>query len=223
MNIVALTNSVAFRHVCFGYEGASPILNDFSLKVNAGEKCIITGQSGSGKSTSMNLLLGYYEPQSGEILINDSHAFCVKQLNEKIAIMRQDPVLFNDTLRNNLTMYRDICDDELIALLQKLNLHKFATQEGLDSMIREGGSNLSGGERKRIALARTLLRKAPITIIDEPLANVDSETAEKIEDILADLSGGVVFVITHHFSDDKKKAFAKEFRFSHNHVKHGEI
>ena len=220
---ISQIKSVAFRHVCFGYEDASPILNDFSLKVNAGEKCIITGQSGSGKSTSMNLLLGYYEPQSGEILINDSNAFCVKQLNEKIAIMRQDPVLFNDTLRNNLTMYRDMCDDELIALLQKLNLHKFATPEGLDSMIREGGSNLSGGERKRIALARTLLRKAPITIVDEPLANVDSETAEKIEDILAELSGGIVFVITHHFSDDKKKAFAKEFRFSHNHVKHGGI
>lgn len=220
---ISQIKSVAFRHVCFGYEGASPILNDFSLKVNAGEKCIITGQSGSGKSTSMNLLLGYYEPQSGEILINDSNAFCVKQLNEKIAIMRQDPVLFNDTLRNNLTMYRDMCDDELIALLQKLNLHKFATPEGLDSMIREGGSNLSGGERKRIALARTLLRKAPITIVDEPLANVDSETAEKIEDIFTELSGGIVFVITHHFSDDKKKAFAKEFRFSHNHVEHGGI
>lgn len=220
---ISQINSVAFRHVCFGYEAASPILNDFSLKVNAGEKCMITGQSGSGKSTSMNLLLGYYKPQSGEILINDSNAFCVKQLNEKIAIMRQDPVLFNDTLRNNLTMYRDMRDDELIALLQKLNLHKFATPEGLDSMIREGGSNLSGGERKRIALARTLLRKAPITIIDEPLANVDSETAEKIENILTELSGGIVFVITHHFSDDKKKAFAKEFHFSHSHVEHGGI
>ena len=216
-------DSVAFRHVCFGYGDAAPLLNDFSLTVNAGEKCIITGQSGSGKSTSMNLLLGYYEPRSGEILINGANAFCVKGLNERIAIMRQDPVLFNDTLRNNLTMYRDMGDDELIALLQKLNLSKFASREGLNAIISEGGSNLSGGERKRIALARTLLRKAPITIIDEPLANVDSETAEKIEDILSELSGGIVFVITHHFSDDKKKAFAKEFRFSHNHVEHGGI
>ena len=206
-------DSVAFRHVCFGYGDAAPLLNDFSLTVNAGEKCIITGQSGSGKSTSMNLLLGYYEPRSGEILINGANAFCVKGLNERIAIMRQDPVLFNDTLRNNLTMYRDMGDDELIALLQKLNLSKFASREGLNAIISEGGSNLSGGERKRIALARTLLRKAPITIIDEPLANVDSETAEKIEDILSELSGGIVFVITHHFSEDKKKAFAKELRF----------
>ena len=205
-------DSVAFRHVCFGYGDAAPLLNDFSLTVNAGEKCIITGQSGLGKSTSMNLLLGYYEPRSGEILINGANAFCVKGLNERIAIMRQDPVLFNDTLRNNLTMYRDMGDDELIALLQKLNLSKFASREGLNAIISEGGSNLSGGERKRIALARTLLRKAPITIIDEPLANVDSETAEKIEDILSELSGGIVFVITHHFSEDKKKAFAKELR-----------
>ena len=188
-------DSVAFRHVCFGYGDAAPLLNDFSLTVNAGEKCIITGQSGSGKSTSMNLLLGYYEPRSGEILINGANALCVKGLNERIAIMRQDPVLFNDTLRNNLTMYRDMGDDELIALLQKLNLSKFASREGLNAIISEGGSNLSG-----------------ITIIDEPLANVDSETAEKIEDILSELSGGIVFVITHHFSEDKKKAFAKELR-----------
>lgn len=203
--------SVAFRHIRFGYGDAAPILNDFSLTVKAGEKCLITGPSGSGKSTSMNLLLGYYEPESGEILINDSNAFCVKQLNEKIAIMRQDPVLFNDTLRNNLTMYRDMYDDELIALLQKLNLHKFATPEGLDGMICEGGSNLSGGERKRIALARTLLRRAPVTIIDEPLANVDAETAGKIEDILSESTDGIVFVITHRFSEEKRKAFAKEY------------
>ncbi len=157
----------------------------------------------------MNLLLGYYKPQSGEILINDSNAFCVKQLNEKIAIMRQDPVLFNDTLRNNLTMYRDMCDDELIALLQKLNLLKFATPEGLDSMICEGGSNLSGGERKRIALARTLLRKAPITIIDLAAANVDSETAEKIEDILTELSGGIFLLSPIIFRMIRKRLLQK--------------
>ena len=183
-----------------------------NLSVYRGEILAILGENGSGKTTFIKLLSGIYDCDEGEILINGANAFCVKGLNERIAVMRQDPVLFNDTLRNNLTMYRDMGDDELIALLQKLNLSKFASREGLNAIISEGGSNLSGGERKRIALARTLLRKAPITIIDEPLANVDSETAEKIEDILSELSGGIVFVITHHFSDDKKKAFAKEFR-----------
>lgn len=142
--------------------------------------------------------------------VNGVDASRVKGLNEKIAVMRQDPVLFNDTLRNNLTMYRDMRDEELTAMLERLNLHRFATPEGLDGMIREGGSNLSGGERKRIALARTLLRKAPITIIDEPLANVDAETAERIEDMLTD---GIMFVITHRFSEKKKKAFAKRVAF----------
>ena len=83
-----------------------------------------------------------------------------------IAIMRQDAMLFGDTLRNNLTMYRDIPDSELIAMLERLNLTKFASAEGLDTPIKEGGANLSGGERKRISLARTLLRKAPVFIID---------------------------------------------------------
>ena len=207
--------SISFQSVCFGYNNEEQVLHDFSLTVSSGEKCLIMGQSGSGKSTCMNLLLGYYKPQSGEIFINNTRASSVYKLNEKIAVMRQDPVLFHDTLRNNLTMYRsDISDAELISLLQKLNLNKLANEDGLGSMILEGGSNLSGGERKRIALARTLLRNAPITIIDEPLANVDAETAEKIEDILIEQSNGIMFVITHHFSEEKKCAFAKQVTLS---------
>lgn len=207
--------SISFQSVCFGYNNEEQVLHDFSLTVSSGEKCLIMGQSGSGKSTCMNLLLGYYKPQSGEIFINNTKASSVYKLNEKIAVMRQDPVLFHDTLRNNLTMYRsDISDAELISLLQKLNLNKLANEDGIGSMILEGGSNLSGGERKRIALARTLLRNAPITIIDEPLANVDAETAEKIEDILIEQSNGIMFVITHHFSEEKKCAFAKQVTLS---------
>ncbi len=202
-------SGVAFEQVTFAYDGAEPVLKDFSLSVSAGEKCLIMGPSGSGKSTGMNLLMGYYQPSSGSIRLNGANASAVKGLNEKIAVMRQDPVLFQDTVRNNLTMYRDIPDARLIALLEKLNLHKFASVEGLNTVLHEGGSNLSGGERKRIALARTLLRNAPITIIDEPLANVDAETAAKIEDILTEPGEGILFVITHQFREEKTAAFAK--------------
>lgn len=208
--ILSDISDVVFDSVNFAYDDATPILNNFTLNVASGEKCLLMGQSGSGKTTSMDLLMGYYDIQQGEIRLNGVDARKIKNLNEHIAVMRQDPVLFNDTLRSNLTMYQEMNDAEPIDLLKRLNLNKFANAEGLDSIIQEGGSNLSGGERKRIALARTLLRNAPITIIDEPLANVDAETAERIENMLCEASGGIIFVITHHFSPEKRSAFIKQ-------------
>ncbi len=203
-------DSVSFRHVGFAYKKGRPILKDFNLEVRTGEKCLITGPSGAGKSTAMNLLMGYYEPAKGQILINGLEAGQVKNPGRHIAVMRQDAALFSDTLRNNLSMYREMPDEDLIDMLRRLNLHRFADAKGLGMMIREGGSNLSGGERKRIALARTLLRRAPVMIIDEPLANVDRETAEMIEDVITGLEGGIVFVISHQFSGEKREAFEKK-------------
>ncbi len=203
-------DAIRFEDVTFFYEEQSPVLKNLTFEVRAGEKCLIMGASGAGKSTGMNLLMDYFTPQSGNITIDGAPVASIANLNEMIAIMRQDAMLFGDTLRNNLTMYRDIPDSELIAMLERLNLTKFASAEGLDTPIKEGGANLSGGERKRISLARTLLRKAPVFIIDEPLANVDREAAAKIEDVLVGLKEGIVFVITHHFDDEKRKAFAKQ-------------
>ena len=167
----------------------------------------------------MNLLLNYFEPSKGKVTINNQDVKYIKNLTDHISIMRQEAILFNDTLRNNLTMYQDVQnqnvqnqdmkDQDIIHMLERLNLDKFASVEGLDTMINEKGANLSGGEQKRISLARTLLQDKAIIILDEPLANVDQETVEKIENIILSIENKMIFVITHQFSEHKKIDFTK--------------
>lgn len=128
----------------------------------------------------------------------------IENMNELIGILGQEAFVFNDTLRNNFSMYASLPDEQLIAMLKRLNLHKFATTNALDQEIREGGANLSGGEKKRIALARILLRDFPILVLDEPLANIDGESIHKIEDIILQLQDKSVFVVTHHFDAAKQ-------------------
>ena len=111
--------------------------------------------------------------------------------------------LFCDTLRNNLTMFSEIPDETLIAVLRDLGLSRFADPELLDSVIAENGANLSGGEKKRICLARALLRDTDVLILDEPLANLDDATAGRIEDLLLSIEGKLLLVVSHQFSSEK--------------------
>ncbi len=205
---------VQFEKVSFSY-GEDALIRDFNLELLSGEKCLIMGASGSGKSTLMNILLGYYEASDGKVCINRIKSGDIKDLNRHIAVMRQEAFLFSDTLRNNLTMYRNIDDAKLMEMLKKLRLDKFASKEALDKMITENGSNLSGGEKKRISLARVLLSDAPILILDEPLANVDRETVSKIEDIIVEIEDKTLFVVSHQFDEEKKKVFDKQVQLVH--------
>ena len=191
---------VRFDKVCFAYPEGQPVLSGISLSIPQGEKCLIFGPSGGGKTTLMDLLLGYHQPNAGSVTLGGVPTTQVREMSSLITIMRQDPTLFNDSLRNNLCLYQDIPDDVMIDMLEKVNLHRFASRKGLDSIVLEGGSNLSGGERKRICLARTLLRGSPIIILDEPLANVDPETAERIVRLTNGLQGVTLFVISHQHS-----------------------
>ena len=124
-----------------------------------------------------------------------------------MTVVRQEAILFHDTLRNNLTMYREIPDEKLIALLERLELSKYANTEALDSIISENGANLSGGEKKRICLARALLRDTDVLILDEPLANLDEGTAGKIEDLLLSIKGKLMLVVSHQFTEEKLPLF----------------
>lgn len=118
-----------------------------------------------------------------------------------ITVVRQDSILFNDSLRDNLTMYAKISDDKLIDMLSRLGLGKFASSDALEMMVSEGGSNLSGGERKRICIARALLRNTDVLILDEPLANLDSITASSIEEEILNIRDRTILVVSHQFSE----------------------
>ena len=118
-----------------------------------------------------------------------------------ITVVRQDSILFNDSLRDNLTMYAKISDDKLIDMLSRLGLGKFASSDALEMMVSEGGSNLSGGERKRICIARALLRNTDVLILDEPLANLDSISASSIEEEILNIRDRTILVVSHQFSE----------------------
>lgn len=123
-------------------------------------------------------------------------------------------MLFEDTLRNNITMYKDIPDNKLIDTLWKVGLSTYANLQKLDMLINEGANNLSGGEKRRVTLARSLLRETPILILDEPLANLDGENAKAIETLLLSITDRTVIIISHQFSQEKLIEFDEIIDFS---------
>ena len=168
---------------------------------------MLKGPSGCGKTTAINLLLKYYDADSGEIFVDGVPLSNFDNTYDCMTVVRQEAVLFHDSLRNNLTLYQDIDDDKLFHVLHAVELDKFANRNALSSTITENGTNLSGGEKKRICLASALLRNADVLILDEPLANLDDVTASKIEDFLLSIHGKILLVVSHQFTQQKVQCF----------------
>lgn len=211
---IVFNKDISFQNVCFSYGEEHPILNDLNVSIHKGDICLIQGPSGCGKTSMINLLLKYFDANKGAITIDDKNILDIENIYSVMTVVRQEAVLFRDTLRNNLTMYRDIHDSELIILLNRLGLHKFASIGALDSLISENGSNLSGGEKKRICLARALLRNTEILILDEPLANLDDTTVDKIEDFILSITEKTILVVSHQFSEKKLSEFSFVLKMS---------
>lgn len=193
---------VLYKDISFGYEDYDNIINYLNMKFLRDKQYLLKGVSGSGKTTSVNLLLDYYRPSTGTVKINDIPVNEIKNLNQIITIMRQDAVLFEESLRNNITMYQEIPDEKVISLLSKVGLDRYANHDSLDMVIHEGGTNLSGGEKRRVTLARSIIRETPILILDEPLANLDEKNAKAIESQLLSIKDRTVIIISHQFSSE---------------------
>ncbi|HTZ34702.1 MAG TPA: ABC transporter ATP-binding protein, partial [Stellaceae bacterium] len=177
----ALAPTIAFDNVSFAYPGGRrPAHEALSFSVAAGEKIGIVGPSGSGKSSVARLLLRLFDPQAGRVTIGgrDLRSLDPDTLRAQIAVVHQDTYLFHGTVEDNLRLGRpDATDDEIIAAARDANAHEFisALPQGYRTMLGERGVNLSGGQRQRLAIARALLRDAPILILDEALSSVDAE------------------------------------------------
>lgn len=202
-------HEIRFRDVSFAYPGQREILHHLNLTIQKGDFCLLRGPSGCGKTTLVNLLLRYYDPVGGSITMDDVALRETGNPYRSITVVRQEAVLFRDTLRNNLTMYRDIPDEALLETLRRVGLEQFASVAALNDMVTESGSNFSGGEKKRICLARALLRDTEILILDEPLANLDEDTAGRIEDLLLSIRGKTILIVSHQFSPEKLPMFQK--------------
>lgn len=205
--LLCLRDSIAYDSVSFSYPDGRRVLQGLNFTLRMGKRYLVRGPSGCGKTTAINLLLRYYDADSGCILADGVPITQYGSTYPCITVVRQEAVLFGDTLRNNLTMGQEIAEEKLCGLLRSLGLESFASAEALDAQITENGANLSGGEKKRICLARALLRSTDVLILDEPLANLDAGTAERIEDLILSIRGRLVLVVSHQFSEGKLRQF----------------
>jgi ATP-binding cassette, subfamily B, bacterial MsbA len=198
--------SIEFAHASFAYEGGPFILKNIDLKVPAGAVVAIVGSSGAGKTTLVNLLPRFYAATAGAVRIDghDVRDVTLRSLREQMAIVTQETILFNDTVWNNLCYGRpNMPEDKVVAAAQAARAHDFILQmsRGYHTLVGDRGQRLSGGQRQRLAIARALLKDAPILILDEATSELDSESEMLVQDALNYLiAGRTVFVIAHRLS-----------------------
>ena len=198
--------TVELTGVDFGYDAARPILRDVSLRVGAGESVAIVGPSGSGKSTIGRLLFRFYDVTNGSLKIDgqDVRDITQESLHRHIGVVPQDTVLFNDTIRYNIAYGRDgASQEEIEGAARAAQIHDFiaALPDGYDTTVGERGLKLSGGEKQRVGIARTLLKNPPILLLDEATSALDTETEHEIQEALARAGEGrTVLTIAHRLS-----------------------
>jgi ATP-binding cassette subfamily B protein len=197
---------IEFRRVNFSYSDSKQVFNKLSVTIQPGQRVGLVGFSGSGKSSFVNLILRLFDPQSGQILIDEVDIRDMTQdaLHSQISLIPQDPSLFHRTLLENVRYGRlEASDEEVVEASRKAYAHDFIAQikEGYDSLVGERGVKLSGGQRQRIAIARVILKDAPILILDEATSSLDSITEKAIQDTLdLAMQGKTVIVVAHRLS-----------------------
>ncbi|MBC87414.1 MAG: ABC transporter [Bdellovibrionaceae bacterium] len=198
--------SIEFKNVCFSYGSDQLVLNNINLKIKRGEVVALVGGSGGGKSTFVNLIGRFFEPNSGEIFIDGINIrdFSLKDLRTNIGLVSQDVFLFSDTIKFNIHA-GDFTksDQDIETAAEHANAHKFISEMelGYETIAGERGTRLSGGQKQRISIARAILKDAPILILDEATSALDSESEKEVQKGLAALmQGRTTFVIAHRLS-----------------------
>ncbi len=198
--------AIRFEQVQFGYDGKRQILHDVSFDIPAGKTVAVVGASGAGKSTLSRLLFRFYDVGAGRITLNgvDIRELTQASLRAHIGIVPQDTVLFNDSIYYNIAYGRpDACREQVIEAARAAHIHDFVSQlpDGYDTVVGERGLKLSGGEKQRVAIARTLLKNPPILILDEATSALDSHTEKAIQAELAEIAAQrTTLIIAHRLS-----------------------
>lgn len=199
----ALRGAIAFDGVSFRYGDGAPVLDGVSFQVQPGARVALVGPSGAGKSTIASLLLRFYDPADGSVTVDglDLRDLRLDSLRSQIAVVPQESVLFGTSIRENIAYGRpDASDEEIERAARAAHAHEFIERfpEGYDTEVGERGSTLSGGQRRRIAIARALVRDAPILILDEPMTGLDAASEALVHDALERLMAGrTCLTITH--------------------------
>lgn len=206
IKMTGLNSSIDYENVTFEYEKNVPVLNNFSLHINKGETIALVGNSGGGKSTTVNLLPRFYDVNSGSIKFDgiDIRDYEIDSLRNNISFVFQDNFLFSGTIKENILMGNEKATEEEIQKVVKMaHLDEFLStlEKGIDTPVGERGASLSGGQRQRVAIARAMIKNAPIVILDEATSALDNESEAIVQKALDNLmQNKTVFVIAHRLS-----------------------
>ena len=197
--------NIRFEHVCFSYDGVNQILDDISFSVKKGETIAFVGHTGSGKSSIINVLMRFYEFQSGRVLIDnvDIRNYSHQELRKNMGLVLQEPFLYHGTIKSNIAMYQEISDEEVKATAEFVDADAFIQElpQGYNSPVSERGSSFSTGQRQLLAFARTVASQPKILILDEATANIDSETETLVQNSLEKMrKGRTTIAIAHRLS-----------------------
>lgn len=203
INPNSLNGKIEFKNVDFRYGTRQLILKNINMTINKGERVALVGESGSGKTTIVKLLLNFYKCEKGEIIVNDYNLLDinVEALRDKIAYISQETFLFNGTILENLMLGNPyLTYEEIIEACKKAQIHDFINSLPLryNTLVEENGSNFSGGQKQRLSIARAILRKPEILIMDEATSNLDSITEKAIEKTIHEFSEGMITIIIAH-------------------------
>lgn len=209
VEITSLQKDISFNHVSFAYQSGRPVLHDINLVIPKGKTVALVGQSGSGKTTMLDLIPRFYDVCEGEIQIDgvDIRRFMTHDLRALMGNVNQDAILFNDTFYNNITFGVEHATMEQVEAAARIaNAHEFimATPEGYQTTIGDRGSRLSGGQRQRISIARAILKNPPILILDEATSALDTESEKQVQEALDNLmKNRTTLVVAHRLSTIK--------------------
>lgn len=204
-----LEHSIEINNLSFGYDAEKQILNNINYSFDMGKKYAIVGASGSGKSTLLNLLMAAHQDYSGTICYDDTdlREISSKSLYDIVSVIQQNVFIFSASIRDNITMFSDFPRDEVEHAIELSGLSKLIAERGEDYICGENGSGLSGGEKQRISIARSLLKKSQVLLVDEATAALDAHTAFQVSNAILNLNGMTCIAVTHTLDETLLKQY----------------
>lgn len=208
-NKTELAEGITVRGLSFGYEEDKPVLQNVNFSFDVGKSYVIVGASGSGKSTLLNLLIASHDGYDGSICYDDveQRQISTESLYEMVSVIQQNVFIFNASIRDNITMFSTFPAEEVNRAIELSGLSGLVSERGEDYLCGENGSGLSGGEKQRISIARTLLKNSKVLLVDEATAALDAQTAFQVSNAILNLNGFTRIVVTHALDEKLLKRY----------------
>lgn len=205
----SIGDGIRFEHVNFSYEEGKDVLKDVSLEFEAGKSYAIVGGSGSGKSTLLNLIMGSYDGYEGRVTMagKDLREVKTDSIFDVVSVIQQNVFIFDDTVKQNVCLFKEFPEDAVESAVSRAGLKSLVAEKGWDYGCGEGGAYLSGGEKQRISIARSLLKESQVLLVDEATSSLDAETADSVTNAILDIDGLTRLVVTHRLDEKALKRF----------------